>query len=189
MAFKVIFVLLVGACFASAQYSLLGGRNSYIFGGEDAKPGQFPYYVSLRMVSLSDVRHSCGGALVSDRFVLTSANCLANRNAQNFKAFIGAHSRENDANAIQIKAKRFIVHEEFSRKRLVNDIGLIELDTPVVFNDVVKKVKLGKSFVNNTVEALIPGFGKKNVSSLTQSNQENPNINLEIVFRRTKTKL
>lgn len=43
--------------------------RQYIVGGNDASPGQFPYFVSLRKTS--DRQNFCGGAIVNVRWVLT----------------------------------------------------------------------------------------------------------------------
>ena len=39
-----------------------------IFGGEEAVPHEFPWVVYLNM--------GCGGALISDKHVLTAAHCV-----------------------------------------------------------------------------------------------------------------
>ena len=41
--------------------------NEFIIGGEDAKEGEFPWYVSYA---------DCGGALIRDNWVLTAGHCL-----------------------------------------------------------------------------------------------------------------
>lgn len=47
-------------------------RVKRIAGGDDAKPNEFPYQVSLRYGGV----HICGGALITDRHVLSAAHCL-----------------------------------------------------------------------------------------------------------------
>merc|ERR1719300_382698 len=50
------------------------GPKSQIVGGQPAKPGQFPWQVSLRD---SYDEHTCGGSIISERFVLTADYCTA----------------------------------------------------------------------------------------------------------------
>lgn len=46
-----------------------------VFGGAFSRPGQFPYQVSLKEPRGSIIWHFCGGAIISDQFVLTTAKC------------------------------------------------------------------------------------------------------------------
>lgn len=47
-----------------------------VLGGSNAKEGQFPYQVSIKVHG----SHVCGGSIVSDYFVLTAAHCVENVN-------------------------------------------------------------------------------------------------------------
>nr|XP_050855236.1 chymotrypsin-2-like isoform X2 [Vespula vulgaris] len=50
-----------------------GSRVKRIAGGEDSDSKEFPFQVSLRY---SDAVHICGGALISERHVLSAAHCV-----------------------------------------------------------------------------------------------------------------
>ena len=47
--------------------------NLRIVGGHDAKPGQFPYQVSLQV---NDYDHLCGGSIIDRKWILTAAHCV-----------------------------------------------------------------------------------------------------------------
>jgi hypothetical protein len=51
----------------------------YIVNGGVARPGQFPFMVSIQKQSLigGKYRHHCGGAILNPILVITAAHCLA----------------------------------------------------------------------------------------------------------------
>lgn len=67
---KVLFCLVVFAI-PALNLNLTNPENpdQYIVGGNDARPEQFPYLVSLRRTV--ERRHICGGALVNVYWILS----------------------------------------------------------------------------------------------------------------------
>lgn len=62
-------VTIVCLCVLSAQSALVEER---IVGGTDASPGEASYQVSLQI----NQKHSCGGSILSNDWILTAAHCV-----------------------------------------------------------------------------------------------------------------
>ena len=54
----------------------VSGAGLRIYGGEDAKEGEFPYIISIREIQ-GGYKHICAGVLIDPGWVLTSAFCVA----------------------------------------------------------------------------------------------------------------
>ena len=50
-------------------------ENARIYNGRDAKDGQYPWYIFLKIVD-KKCRNSCGGSLISKKHILTAAHCF-----------------------------------------------------------------------------------------------------------------
>ncbi|XP_026188294.1 chymotrypsin-C-like [Mastacembelus armatus] len=47
-----------------------------VVGGEDVRPHSWPWQISLQYNRQGEWRHTCGGTLISDQWVLTAAHCI-----------------------------------------------------------------------------------------------------------------
>lgn len=62
-------------CFVTALLQVGVGEGRRIAGGDAIQIEDAPYTVSLQILLFKKPRHQCGGALISDKFVLTAAHC------------------------------------------------------------------------------------------------------------------
>lgn len=178
LSFKVVFVfsLLIALTFGSLFVP--NGENKSvkrepftgrIVGGVEAKPGEFPHQVSLRAFVGSQLVHFCGGAILNNRWIITAGQCLYRRlsNPHYVRAIVGAHHRTNDGTAYTIK--RTVIHPEYNRPQLSNDIGLIQTVNEIEFvPDRVASVRLPSLELpdDGELEVFVSGWGQLAVSTL-----------------------
>lgn len=136
-----VFGVLVSLIFASvtgAPAVRAGEQQSAderIAGGVTAAgPKDYPYYVA---VTVKD-QHKCGGFIYNDRFILTAASCINGFQPIDVTVTVGAYSLiVPDPDEQYIPALSLKPHESFNLTgHLENDIGLIQLGRPVVFDAV-----------------------------------------------------
>ena len=67
--------------------------SSFVVGGEDTKPLEFPWQISLqRKRTDNSWYHTCGASLLNEQWVLTAAHCVdSDRNVNNYKVILGEH--------------------------------------------------------------------------------------------------
>ncbi|XP_011873949.1 PREDICTED: chymotrypsin-2-like [Vollenhovia emeryi] len=134
---------LLVACLALTVYGLPGPQ---ITGGTDARNGAYPYQVSLRTNDLDPFSHFCGGAIISEHYVITSAQCIypyLKNPTGVYVAFGSIYLDGNfEANISIYHPMNLIVHAGYNNKLRVHDIGLIELFDPIEFNEDVQPIAL-----------------------------------------------
>lgn len=134
-----------------------------IVGGETARPGQFPYQVSLRVpirVNGTQVyTHNCGGSIISNRWIVSAAHCtqLGNSNPSRVQIFVGAHNYSNDGQSHTLD--RIVNHPRYNSGRFLNDISLLQTTQRIQFNDLVRPIALRKQFVDGGIQGIISGWG------------------------------
>ncbi|EDO44208.1 predicted protein, partial [Nematostella vectensis] len=108
-----------------------------IINGQNAQPHSWPWQISLRGRSGF---HTCGGSLISDRWVVTAAHCIhRNKNPGGYTVVVGAHKKRGSTSVQQsLRLSQIIEHPKYNDRRIVNDIALIELATPVQFDSAGK---------------------------------------------------
>lgn len=99
-----------------------------IIHGDAARNGRFPYVAFLDIELQNENKFiGCGATLISDKWLLTAAHCIAN--AERLIAKMGTSELDGffDAEYIEILIEKanFHVHPNYIEKILWNDIGTI----------------------------------------------------------------
>merc|ERR1712141_215854 len=133
-------------------------RSSNIINGKDVdQPGKYPWQVSLQQ--RNSRFHFCGGSLVAEKWVVTASHCIESSYPSSVYVTAGMHDqRRRYGDAKDYAPKRFIKHPSY--RFPYNDIGLIELQSPIQFNDVVQPIELAThgEFDHNS-DCVISGWG------------------------------
>ncbi|XP_035015610.1 chymotrypsin-C [Hippoglossus stenolepis] len=105
-----------------------------VVGGEDVRPHSWPWQISLQYNRQGEWRHTCGGTLISNQWVLTAAHCISS--SKEYRVAMGKQNLiETEAGAVFMGTANIIVHEKWNPFFIRNDIALIKLETPVIFSN------------------------------------------------------
>lgn len=138
-------------------------KDDRIVGGKTAKPGQFPYMVSLRereqVNGTSIWQHSCGGSILDNRWIISAAHCTQPEflNTSNLRIVIGAHHIQNDGQIHRLD--RIVIHPAYIASDFRNDISLLRTKKKMLFNDLFKAISLRGQIVGGGVVSILAGWG------------------------------
>lgn len=129
-----------------------------IIRGQPAIPGDYPFFVYLKFRISSSVG-SCGGSLISDRFILTAAHCTLN--ADYAEAILGYSKigRDDETQYHLISKKKFFLHPQSDIENFRNDIALLQLPIKVKFTPRIQPVKLSANMFSESLPVIAIGTG------------------------------
>uniref|UniRef100_A0A182T9N7 Peptidase S1 domain-containing protein n=1 Tax=Anopheles maculatus TaxID=74869 RepID=A0A182T9N7_9DIPT len=145
-------VLVLSALLVAA--SAIAGPDRRIVGGIDAVAGDAPWMISLRN---SINQHLCGGTLLSNRFVLSSANCLSGRLATATMAVGG--TRFLNTAAVPYYGIQIITHPSFNVNTLEHDVALFQTALPFILTQSIQPLSLSAEVIGVAVRARVFGWG------------------------------
>lgn len=145
-----------------------------IVGGENAKPGEFPHMAAIGWADNNGgYKFSCGGSLISPRYVVTAAHCSFDRFATTPEPVVvrlGDQNVDNNvydgADPIDVAIRRFIKHPKYQTPKVYDDIALIELVADVKFRSAIRPACLWtKPDLARYRTVIATGWGKLNSRS------------------------
>lgn len=138
-------------------------RDGKIVGGTNAVAGVYPHQVALLYSSGSMF---CGGSILTVSILLTAAHCEMS-NVANFKALAGSidfYDYGRDINGHPTTGQlrsiaKVTKHQAYVDTISGNDIALVKVTQPFVFNSNIKAVKLITTTAYPTGSATATGWG------------------------------
>ncbi|XP_034488992.1 chymotrypsin-2 [Drosophila innubila] len=109
-----------------------------IVGGEDAPEGMAPYQISLQG---RNGQHSCGGAIIDERWILTAAHCIHGKSPEVFRVLTGTQDLQQNVSKYYY-LDRIVEHCNYEPRKYRNDIALLHLNESIVFDNATQRVEL-----------------------------------------------
>lgn len=112
----------------------------------------------------------CGGAIISNKHVLTAAHCVHSFRKNEIKVYLGGHNISTDFVDTR-RLRRIHEHEYFDTISFDFDIAILELDKPVEFGPKIQPACLpGSQFEDYSGRvATIAGWGRLGEQDQTSS--------------------
>ncbi|KAF7655245.1 hypothetical protein LDENG_00058760 [Lucifuga dentata] len=159
MKFVVLTVLVVGAY--GCGLPTFPPVVSRVVGGQDVRAHSWPWQISLQYNREGEWRHTCGGTLISEQWVLTAAHCISS--GRQYRVAMGKHNlKETEEGAVFMGTADIIVHEKWNPLFIRNDIALIKLDSPVTLSDTITAacLPMDGSILPHNEPCYVTGWGR-----------------------------
>ncbi|XP_054435681.1 chymotrypsin-C [Pteronotus mesoamericanus] len=161
LAITVLAALL--ACASSCGVpTFLPNLAARVVGGDDARPHSWPWQISLQYLKDDTWRHTCGGTLIANNFVLTAAHCISN--ARTYRVALGKYNLavDDEEGSHYVDVDTIFVHEKWNSFLVRNDIALIKLAESVELSDTIQLACLPEagSVMPQDYPCYVTGWGR-----------------------------
>jgi len=169
----VLAVVVASAVGAPSTLPLRMRGQSRIVGGDPAERGEFPYQLSLQQYYFSYKFHFCGASIYDASTALSAAHCVYGSDydsPQHLRVVAGEHNQLHEEGSEQARdIIKIIVHEEYSSRNFNNDISLLKLASPFIFNDNVQPIAMPEKGQTFAGTATVTGWGTLSSGGVTSA--------------------
>ncbi|XP_014254916.1 serine proteinase stubble [Cimex lectularius] len=140
-------------------------KNGRIVGGKGATFGEWPWQVLVREATWLGLftKNKCGGVLITNKYVITAAHCQPGFLASLIAVF-GEYDISGELESkrsVSRNVRRVIVHRHYDPSTFENDISLLELESPVVFDQHIVPICMPQDNEDFTGKmATVTGWGR-----------------------------
>uniref|UniRef100_A0A3Q3N6V0 Peptidase S1 domain-containing protein n=1 Tax=Mastacembelus armatus TaxID=205130 RepID=A0A3Q3N6V0_9TELE len=113
-----------------------------IIGGQEAWPHSWPWQVSIQFAWVS----ACGGAIIGPTWVISAAHCFR-------------RSGVTGRNTQSTHVSKVISHPDYNTRTKENDVALLMLQQPLVFNKFVRPIDIWMSPLPEFITCTVTGWG------------------------------
>nr|XP_012145735.1 PREDICTED: trypsin-7-like [Megachile rotundata] len=136
--------------------------GSRIIGGAEAYIQHYPFAVSLQNNGTffgHEVEHFCGGGIIGEKWIITSAQCALRMYVTGFHVRAGSSRYYENGEIYRVKG--VTIHPAFNQYNYDFDVGLIQLLDSIKFDNTKQSIMLPEthSMIKDGAQVQVLGWG------------------------------